>query len=172
MRNKKEAFLLVLLLFLGIGFATVSTTLYIRGGIHLRPDTEDFSQNVKFASVDIDSGSRTAGTTASISADGKSLIFKTHALKSIGERVTITYTIINESQYKAKLGSLVCSPITSGGNTYLSVIPSNNNANFILNTGATSNSDSIEVVVVRSYGSSTNTEFKYTCNLDVTAQSN
>ena len=46
MKNKK--YLLGGLLLLGIGFAAVSTTLYINGTVNIKADTQNFEENVIF----------------------------------------------------------------------------------------------------------------------------
>ena len=62
MKNKK--YLLGGLLLLGIGFAAVSTTLYINGTVNIKADTQNFEENVIFKTATVDSESAAAGTTA------------------------------------------------------------------------------------------------------------
>lgn len=167
MGNKGLIF--VLLLFLGIGFASLSVTLYINGGIHIKPDSSGFEQDVKFSSVTVDAISSNSGTSAAISSDGKSINFSTHPLKSIGERVTISYDIINNSGYIARIGQLTCTPLTDGSETYISIQTLNRNRNLQLAKGSTSGKDEIVIQMVRSYGADDNRVFNYTCSLGVNA---
>ena len=123
MKNKK--YLLGGLLLLGIGFAAVSTTLYINGTVNIKADTQNFEENVIFKTATVDSESAAAGTTAEISSDGKTITLTTHKLKSIDETVTLDYTIENKSQYAAELGALTCTSEDSDLSTYIALTEKN-----------------------------------------------
>lgn len=168
---KKGKGLLGLLLLLGVGFAAISVTLYVNGTVSIKPDSDNFNQQVKFASVAVDSDSTTAGTTASIEDNGKKIVFSTHALKTIGETVTISYSVINESQYSAKLGEITCEK-TEGDdvwNSYLDLTPANGLNDVVLAKNATSDTDTLVVTMKKSYVGNEKT-YKFTCTLGATAQ--
>jgi hypothetical protein len=169
--------LLGLLLLLGIGFAAVTTVLYINGTVNITPDTADFENNVIFHSVAVDSTSATAGTTASITANegvaGKKIVFATHGLKNIGEEVTITYDIENTSQYDAALGSFTCTK-TAGDNdwnTYLDITPTNglNGTTLVKGDGTTTGISATDTLVVRMKRSFVGTPKSYTFECTMTA---
>ena len=105
MKITKKGILLVVL-FLTIGFAAITTTLTITGTITIKPNNENFEKNVVFTEATTDDG------TASVSSDGKSFIFTTNEFKSIGDSATVSFTIANNSNYKAVLGS---TPVTCQG---------------------------------------------------------
>ena len=104
----KKGIVLVLLM-LTVGFASLTTSLYINGTIRVRSSAEDFEKNVIFSSASAEKG------TATISTDGKTLTYTTDALKTINETSTLSYTITNNSQYGAQFStpSVVCTPTNS-----------------------------------------------------------
>ncbi len=171
MRNKK--LLLGGLLLLGIGFAAVTTTLYINGTTNIKADTQGFEDKVVFKTVKLNDAE---SADATISANGKTITFTTPALKSIGETATVKYTIENTSQYIAQIGSLTCTPNEELANTYLSVVPANTLNTKTVARGATSAEDTITVTMKQSYAGTAGTtgpeekSFTYTCNLSVSAQ--
>lgn len=171
MKNKK--YLLGGLLLLGIGFAAVSTTLYINGTVNIKADVQNFEENVKFNTVTVDSESSAAGTTAEISEDGKTITVTTHKLKSIGEKVEVEYTIENQSQYDAELGELTCTSEDDGFATYISLTEQNSLQGTILAKTETSESDKITIEMIRSYAGTATAEeetFTFNCSLPVTAK--
>lgn len=170
MKNKN--LLLGGLLLLGVGFAAVSTTLYINGTVNIKPDTENFEKNVVFKTATVDSTSSTAGTTATISQDGKTITVTTHSLKSINEQVTIDYTIENKSQYDAELGELTCTSSDSDWSTYIALTENNSLNGTTLAKGATSSADQVEIKMIRSFvgtSESNDKQFTFECQLPVSA---
>ena len=170
---KRKNLLLGGLLLLGIGFAAVSTTLYIQGTVNIKADQEGFQNKVVFKSVSLN------GTDISASAiidSGKKISFTTEALKSINETATLKYTIENTSQYAARIGSLTCTPTDTTANTYLTLTATNALNNTLLAKNATSTEDTVTVEMIRSYAGTTGgtgTEEKtytYECSLPVTAE--
>jgi hypothetical protein len=171
MRKKQsKLFVLAGLLFLGIGFASVSTTLYINGTVNTTTDVENFENNVVFNSVSVDATSSQNGTTAKITNNGKTIEFTTHALSEIGETVTITYNIKNDSIFNAYLGSLSCSSDDDDNYTYLEVNPANNiEWTTLKHNGGISDDDTIEIQMIRSYVGDTEKSFTYTCEIEAEA---
>ena len=161
------------LLLLGIGFAAVSTTLYINGTVNIKADTQNFEENVVFNSVTVDSVSEAAGTEATIIEDGKKIEITTHNLKSIGEQVTIEYDIKNDSQYDAEIGELTCTSEDTDWATYVSLTEANElNGETVAKT-ETSGKDNIVIEMVRSYVGTADTnekEFTFTCSMNVNAK--
>ena len=125
--SKGKFVLLALLLVLGVGFAAISVTMYINGTVSIKPDASNFSGNVKFKSVSIDAVSEAAGTVATLSSDGKKIEFTTHVLKEIGEAVTLTYDVTNNSQYNAIIGNMTCTKTVGDDNwsEYINITPTN-----------------------------------------------
>lgn len=175
-KNKSTKMGIILaIIFLGIGFAAVTTTLVINGVIRIVPDAENFDKNVKFASANVDADASTAGSTATIAADGKSITFTTHDLKSIGEEAILTYTIRNESQYKAKIGALTCTLVDEDTADafvpadYVTVTPANalSTAATVLDKNTTSANDTVTVKMIKSYvGDAKSITFNCTMNVD------
>lgn len=141
--RKSKMGIIVAVLLLAVGFAAVTTTLYINGTIRIVPDTQDFDKNVIFtkaqltysdsnnaasAVVTYDGTTKTGGdaevditniTKDSIVIDGKKIVFKTKNLKTIGETATLTYDIANKSQYNAQFNNpAVTCVIKKDGNPY------------------------------------------------------
>ena len=171
MKNKK--YLLGGLLLLGIGFAAVSTTLYINGTVNIKADTQNFEENVVFKTATVDSESAAAGTTASISSDGKTITLTTHKLKSIDETVTLDYTIENKSQYNAELGALTCTSTDSDWSTYIALTEKNALNGTTVAKSTTSSADQVEIKMIRSFvgtADSNDKSFTFECTLPATAR--
>lgn len=155
---------------LGIGFAAVTTTLYINGTTNIKADQQGFEDKVVFKSVKLND---VVSADATISDDGKTITFTTPALKSIGDEATIKYTIENASQYVAEIGSLTCTPNEELANTYLSVVPANNLNGTTVDRNKTSTEDMITITMKQSFagiGDVNEKTFTYTCELPVTAK--
>ena len=112
MKITKKGILLVVL-FLTIGFAAITTTLTITGTITIKPNNENFEQNVIFTAANSDDGE------VVLAGDGKSFTFTTNEFKAIGDDATVTFTIANNSNYKAVLGSPAVSCQGTGENATL-----------------------------------------------------
>ena len=63
--------IIVAILLLAVGFAAITTTLYINGTAVIKPDDENFKKNVIFTDVDVDATAKAAGATATLSEDSK-----------------------------------------------------------------------------------------------------
>lgn len=103
MRKNKKLMLAAILL-LGIGFAAVSTTLYINGNVGITANEADF--DVKFTKATLDG---TDISTTAISEDGKTITYGTNDLSMVGDKSTLDFEITNNSElYDAEV-SIECS---------------------------------------------------------------
>lgn len=120
MKNKRRILLLVILV-MAIGFAAVSTTLYINGTVGISSNLEDFEEGVIFTKASTTHGD------AKISEDGKTITYKTGDLSKIGGESILNFTIKNKShQYDAE--AIIKCFAKDKDNIY------NNNVTFIPNT--------------------------------------
>lgn len=165
--------IIVAILLLAIGFATVSTVLYITGFINIGPNAKEFDEKVIFktASVENEKGS------VEILDEGKSLKFTTQTMKNIGEVSTVTYTIENGSQYDAEIGSLSCVAKEGDPNadligTYITITPANGLEGTELSSGDTSDSDTVTVKMIKSYNGDDNKTVEFVCTLNVEHKTN
>ncbi len=171
MKNKK--ILLIGLLLLGVGFAAVTTTLTINGTVNIKADQQGFKNKVVFKTVSLN---ETDISETAIIDNGKKFTFTTEALNGIGQTATVKYTIENTSQYKARIGSLTCTPTDATASTYLTLTAANGLNNVLLEKNATSTEDTITVEMIRSYAGTaegTGTEEKtytYECTLEINAE--
>ena len=164
--------IIVAILLLAVGFAAITTTLYINGTAVIKPDDENFKKNVIFTDVDVDATAKAAGATATLSADSKTITFTTQEMKSIGDTAVLSYKIKNGSQYAAQIGSISCvaTPATEGATEqeqatatanaadyqkYLTVTAADGLKDTKLIAGATSDTDTVTVTQKRSFVSET-----------------
>ena len=97
MKNKK--FLFISLLILAIGFAAVSTTLYISGNLVLGTNKSDF--DIYFNKAILDDVDVYENV---ISEDKRTITFTTKNLKTIGDKSILEYQVMNNSRgYDAKV---------------------------------------------------------------------
>ena len=102
--RKNKKWILAAILLLGIGFAAVSTTLYISGNVGITANEADF--DVKFTKAKLDG---TDISTSAISADGKTITYGTNDLSMVGDKSTLDFEITNNSElYDAEV-SIECS---------------------------------------------------------------
>ncbi|MCH5166653.1 MAG: hypothetical protein J1F35_02050 [Erysipelotrichales bacterium] len=166
-RNKKG--ILILIVLLAIGFAAVTTTLYINGTIRIGANQKNFDDKLVFTSANISYDQKSSNvlqtTITPIGEDGvKTLEFSVGVFKNIGEYATVNYTIMNDSQYIAELEDIVCkvfdeeeTDITdkvSQRKEYISLETSSFGANKELNPGS-STSGYLTVTMIKSYVGST-----------------
>lgn len=181
-RNSMKAGIIVAVLLLAVGFAAVTTTLVINGTIKIVPDTQNFEDEVIFATATVDETSKTAGSTAEIAEDGKSITLTTHDLKSINETVTLTYTVENGSNYDAQFDKMVCTSDNAAYGVYISATPADVlNAKYTaespLAAGQISVEDTVTVKMIKSYagvegvesGEDEAVSVVITCEMDVNA---
>ena len=107
MKNRKSILLVVLLL--AVGFAAVSTTLYINGSTNINPNQNDF--NVYYSDAYVN-GVQDKG----VITDDTHIVFETE-LSALGEKYVLDYEVANGSKnYDAEL-EMECTE----GNEYLTV---------------------------------------------------
>ena len=78
------------ILMLAIGFATVSTVLYINGTTEITANTEDYQIYFTSSKTDI-------GGSSEILADKQHINWTTKTLSKVGDTATLDYTVKNES---------------------------------------------------------------------------
>lgn len=101
--KRRRLWIILALLLMSIGFAAVSTTLYINGVLTIRTNNQDFDDNVIFTKATSDDES-----SALISSDGKTITFETRELSALGDEVTLSFRVKNNSrQYDAE-GTINC----------------------------------------------------------------
>ena len=104
MKNKKylvSLFVLVALLCLGIGYAAISETLRISGGVQTG-DADDLNENfiVYFSKVDVDTTLAEGATvTTDLDPAAKTTMtsFSIKNMNKVGSEVVLTYTVKNDS---------------------------------------------------------------------------
>ncbi len=90
--NKRKSVIIMLIVFLVIGFATVSTTLVLNGILAVGENKDDF--NVIFTSAKLDGRKR----NDFISEDKKHINFVSNELKTLDDKAILTYEITNTSR--------------------------------------------------------------------------
>ena len=119
MKNKK--FIFISLLILAIGFAAVSTTLYISGNLLFGTNKNDFEVYFSGAIIDDEDKSNEV-----ILSDKKHIEYETKELKKLGDTSVLEFEVTNNStQYDAKV-SISC---TLTDNTYVSYTTDKNEYN-------------------------------------------
>ena len=170
MKKKKVGILLVVLL-LAVGFAAVTTTLYINGTATIKANQDDFEDNVIFTAATVDAEAEAAGATAVISEDGKTITFTTQDFDTIGDTAVLNYTITNNSSYKAEFDTpaVVCTATAEAEAyaDYLTVTTGNALDGTTLDRSA-SDDDSLTVSMKKSYTGDAKT-ITYTCEILVDA---
>ena len=169
--QKKKVGLVLGALALTVGFAAVSTTLYINGTATIKANNDDFKNNIKFTAASIDQASIDAGATApTISADGKTITFVTKEFSTIGDKTTLNYTVTNSSNYKAQFETpaIVCTSTDTAYATYLNVKDGKALDGKLLDRQGSAD-DTLEVSLKQSYAGEQAKSITYTCTIDVAA---
>ncbi len=95
---KRKSVILLTILLMVVGFAAVSTTLFLNGDTNIGTNQEDF--DVYFSDVYIDD----VQILKTISKDRKTITYETNELKTKGETSILDYEVTNASkQYDAKV---------------------------------------------------------------------
>ena len=89
---KKKSAIIVAILIMAIGFASISTTLIINGNARVSENTDDFS--VIFTSASLDGQDVYANV---ISQDKKTITFETNNLKTLNQTSILSYEVTNNS---------------------------------------------------------------------------
>ena len=170
----KRVGIIIAIIAMAIGFASVSATLIINGSAKINPDNDSFKENIKFISANIDEASILAGAKQpEISKDGKTLTFETKEFNEVGDKTLLTYKIKNESDTKAKFQTpaVVCSPTTESSvdyNTYLTLTTGDKLNDKTLDSNE-SKEDTLEVLLKKTYVGNGEKVITYTCTIDVEA---
>ena len=102
MKNKK--FIFISILILAIGFAAVSTTLYITGNIAYQTNKEDF--NVYFSEAIVDGEDK----SNELIIDKTHIRYITNELKTIGDTSVLEFEVTNESKEYDVDAKITCAP--------------------------------------------------------------
>lgn len=94
----QKKYVLILILLLVVGFASITTSLFIKGNLGIGLKEKDF--DVYFSNVYLNDIKH----NEFISSDGKNITFQTNKLTLVGEQVILEYEIMNSStQYDATI---------------------------------------------------------------------
>lgn len=135
---KQKTGIVILIIMLAIGFAAVTTTLYINGIIGIGTDKDAFDKDVVFkdGSIYVDNDAN-GNTTTTLSSDQKTITVSISDMKVIGDYKDIHFKISNYSQYDAIIAKINCyfvddyeegkkSTVKSYTNEYIELIPTTN----------------------------------------------
>ncbi|MCI8794927.1 MAG: hypothetical protein HFI73_06075 [Bacilli bacterium] len=188
MKGKTKKSIVVLVLLMVIGFAAVTTTLTINGVIRLGANQENFKNNLIFTKAELtysDTNKTVAEGEVTISEDKKGINFNTQELKNIGENVTLTYDVTNNSQYGAEFKGIICTVTNAEGTDVTEAVNNNteyitleytknkdaegNNAKISANGGVLTG-ETLKVTLRKSYvGTETTTTTNYSVNCTINA---
>ena len=188
MKGKTKKSIVVLVLLMVIGFAAVTTTLTINGVIRLGANQENFKNNLIFKKAELtysDTNKTVAEGEVTISEDKKGINFNTQELKNIGENVTLTYDVTNNSQYGAEFKGITCTVKNAEGTDVTEAVNNNteyitleytknkdaegNNAKISANGGVLTG-ETLKVTLRKSYvGTETTTTTNYSVNCTINA---
>ena len=188
MKGKTKKSIVVLVLLMVIGFAAVTTTLTINGVIRLGANQENFKNNLIFTKAELtysDTNKTVAEGEVTISEDKKGINFNTQELKNIGENVTLTYDVTNNSQYGAEFTGITCRVTNAEGTDVTEAVNNNteyitldytknkdaegNNAKISANGGVLTG-ETLKVTLRKSYvGTETTTTTNYNVNCTINA---
>lgn len=188
MKGKTKKSIVVLVLLMVIGFAAVTTTLTINGVIRLGANQENFKNNLIFTKAELtysDTNKTVAEGEVTISEDKKCINFNTQELKNIGENVTLTYDVTNNSQYEAEFTGITCTVTNAEGTDVTEAVNNNteyitldytknkdaegNNAKISANGGVLTG-ETLKVTLRKSYvGTETTTTTNYNVNCTINA---
>lgn len=188
MKGKTKKSIVVLVLLMVIGFAAVTTTLTINGVIRLGANQENFKNNLIFNKAELtysDTNKTVAEGEVTIREDKKGINFNTQELKNIGENVTLTYDVKNNSQYRAEFKGITCTVTNAEGTDVTEAVNNNteyitleytknkdaegNNAKISANGGVLTG-ETLKVTLRKSYvGTETTTTTNYSVNCTINA---
>ena len=113
---KKKSAIMIAIILMSIGFASISTTLIINGNAKVSENNEDFS--VIFTAANID-GKDVYSTV--VDDTKKTITFETSELKTLNQTSILTYEVTNNSsQYDADV-TVTCVPKTGTTAKYTSI---------------------------------------------------
>ena len=153
MKRKKSVLLVVLLM--AVGFAAVSTTLYINGQTKINANQDDF--NVYYSDALVN-----GVQDLSVITDDTQITFTT-SLKTLGEKYVLDYDVTNGSKnYDAKL-AMEC----SAGNDYLTVTNEFDTSTNLSSLATRSGKLTLELQ--KSYAGEEDMDVTITCEIDADA---
>ena len=102
---KKKSAIIIAIILMSIGFASISTTLILNGNAKISENNEDFS--VIFTKATLDDKNVYSSI---VSTDKQTMTFETANLSKVGDKSILSYTVTNNSnQYDANV-SITCAP--------------------------------------------------------------
>ncbi len=158
---KKKSMLIVAILLMAIGFATISTTLVINGNAKVSENEEDFS--VIFTAASIDG----KDVYSSVIDDTKKIItFETSELKTLNQTSILTYEVTNNSSnYDAEV-SVTCVPKEGTTAKYTSIKNKLDNDATVVKAKETINGT---LTITLNKTSTEEVSEEYTCKLEFNA---
>lgn len=152
--KRRNALILVILL-MSIGFATVSTTLIIKGSAKISENIDDF--DVYFSKAILDNVDKSGEF---IDDTNKTITFTTSDLSAVGDTSTLTYEVTNASKNYDAIVQVNC----EGANNYLqvSMVPDN-----LTIEATTTKTGTVKVELKKT--SITNQDIPITCKLNIVA---
>ena len=113
---KKKSAIIIAIILMSIGFASISTTLILNGNANVSENSEDFSVIFTAASIDGNDVYSTA-----VDSTKKIITFTTSELKTLNQTSILTYEVTNNSsQYDAEV-NVTCVPKTGTTAKYTSI---------------------------------------------------
>ena len=173
--NKKISVLVIaLILLIGIGYAAITTTLTITGNSKISGDSSNFQNNVFFYSANLTStGLRSEDSTAAQpKLNGNTMKFTvpaTSALKVVGDKIEVNYTIRNESNYNAIIAVPTVESTATDFLDYFTVTHSRS-GNLELGVNTTSDSQKLTLTLKKTYADTTAKQFSFTVKINATAE--
>ena len=158
---KKKSAIIIAIILMSIGFASISTTLIINGNAKVSENNEDFSVIFTAASIDGNDVYATA-----VDDTKKTIIFTTSELKALGQTSILTYEVTNNSsQYDANV-SVTCVPKDGTTAKYTSI--KNKLDNDATKVSAKSSVNGTLTITLNKTSTEAVTE-EYTCKLEFNA---
>ena len=158
---KKKSAIIIAIILMSIGFASISTTLIINGNAKVSENNEDFSVIFTAASIDGNDVYATA-----VDDTKKTIIFTTSELKALGQTSILTYEVTNNSsQYDANV-SVTCVPKDGTTAKYTSI--KNKLDNDATKVSAKSSVNGTLTITLNKTSTEAITE-EYTCKLEFNA---
>ncbi len=158
----KKRNIIILVMFLTIGFAALSTSLDISGKLNIGFDSNDFLSSVIFTYANTETGVK-----AEITDDGKKIDFETERIENVDQTSTLEFDITNKSrQYDASV--IISCGINEEFKSFEDYISIDNSLEspFELVSGDTK-TGIVSVKQNQANSESLNSEIKFTCTLEV-----
>lgn len=174
--NKRISILVIaMFLMLGIGYAAISTTLTITGNAGIRGDSNNFQNNVFFYNADLSSNAISSSDldAAKPKINGREMSFSVPSsspLKNIGDKIVVTYTIKNESNYNA----IIAVPtVTSSSSDFLDyfTVTHSRTGNLNLGINQVSSFQTLTLTLKKTYADTLAKQFDFTVSIIATADS-